>query len=96
MGLPHPVFHMSLLKKKVGNAVVPEATLPHTDHLGQFLAEPVGILDRRLVCRGNHSQVQLLIQWFNMPPSAATWEDYEPFMQKNPQISIQSLRTRIC
>ncbi|KAM7488937.1 hypothetical protein LguiB_026421 [Lonicera macranthoides] len=75
------------MAKKVGNAVVPEATLPHIDHLGQY---------RRLVCRGNHSQVQLLIQWFNIPPSAATWEDYEPFMQKYPQISIQSLRTRIC
>ncbi|XP_070041453.1 uncharacterized protein [Nicotiana tomentosiformis] len=42
----HPVFHVSLLKKKVGDRVVVHATLPITSDDGQFLVKPVAILQR--------------------------------------------------
>ena len=81
----HPVFHISMLKKKIGEHSPPLTTLPPVDSMGYFLVEPVAILDRRMVKKNNQANVQLLVQWFNMPASKATWEDYDSFMQKFPQ-----------
>lgn len=52
----HPVFHVfhvSLLKKKVGSRVVVQSTLPHTSSDGQFLVYPVAILQRQIVKNNN-------------------------------------------
>ncbi|KAM7497180.1 hypothetical protein LguiA_021594 [Lonicera macranthoides] len=73
----HPVFHVSMLKKKLGHSIEPSSVLPPVDSSGHFLVEPVAILDRRLVRRGNASAVQVQIQWSNMSPAEATWEDYD-------------------
>lgn len=45
----HPVFHVSLLKRKLGAHVVPQSTLPHVDTDGILEPEPVAVLDRRLM-----------------------------------------------
>uniref|UniRef100_M1AIM5 Retrotransposon protein n=1 Tax=Solanum tuberosum TaxID=4113 RepID=M1AIM5_SOLTU len=68
----HPVFHVSLLKKKVGSRVVVQSTLPMTNVEGQFLVKPVAILQRQLVQRENSVAIKLLIQWSNLPPEDAT------------------------
>lgn len=44
----HPIFHVSCLKKKVGQHIVPLPTLPPTDASGQLQHEPQKILDRRM------------------------------------------------
>ena len=63
---------MLVLKKKVGNQPV-FATLSHeVDDQGQLLAEPMAILDRRIVKRGNKAVTQWLIQWTNSFPEDAT------------------------
>ena len=80
----HPVFHVSMLKKKLGNHVVPTPTLPLSNAQGQFLVEPVAILDRRLVKQGNKSAVHVKIQWMNIGPEEATWEDYDRMQQQFP------------
>ena len=80
----HPVFHVSLLKKKLGDNVAANPTLPPVDNSGQFLIEPIAVLDRRLVKRNNQAVVQLLVQWVNMPTSEATWEDYDSIVQRFP------------
>lgn len=80
----HPVFHVSMLKKKLGNAIVPSSVLPTVNSHGQFLVEPVAILDYRLVRRGNALVVQLQIQWFNMFLDEATWDDYDRIKEQFP------------
>jgi len=80
----HPVFHVSMLKKKLGDNVAANPTLPPVDNSGQFLIEPIAVLDRRLVKRNNQAVVQLLVQWVNMPTSEATWEDYDSIVQRFP------------
>ncbi|XP_071917199.1 uncharacterized protein [Coffea arabica] len=51
-------FKLHVLKKKVGNQPV-FATLSHeVDDQGQLLAEPMAILDRRIVKRGNKAVTQ--------------------------------------
>lgn len=44
-----PVFHVSLLKRKVGQQIVPVLQLPNTDEKGHFRVEPVAVLDQRIV-----------------------------------------------
>ena len=47
----HHIFHVSSLKKKLGESIIPE--LPTTRQNGQLQLEPVSILDRRVFKR-NH------------------------------------------
>ena len=72
-----PVFHVSLLKKKVGDRVVIQSELPYTNDDGQFLVKPVAILQRQMVKRNYVAAVRVLVQWSNLPPEDATWEDYD-------------------
>ena len=41
----HPVFHVSLLKKKVGDRTTPVLQLPEVDGRGHLRVEPVAVLD---------------------------------------------------
>ncbi|XP_075099003.1 uncharacterized protein LOC142175896 [Nicotiana tabacum] len=72
----HHVFHVSLLKKKVGSKTVVQIVLPISNEEGQFMVKPVVILQRQLVKKGNAASVTVLVQWPNLPPEDATWEDY--------------------
>ncbi|KAL5760069.1 hypothetical protein ACOSQ2_018907 [Xanthoceras sorbifolium] len=71
----HPVFHVSQLKAKIGDRFSPNPQLPHTGPDGQILAQPVAILDRKMVKKDNKAVVQYLIQWSASSPEDATWED---------------------
>ncbi|XP_027067557.1 uncharacterized protein [Coffea arabica] len=57
----HPVFHVYLLKKNVGNNTTPVLQLPNVDEKGHLRVEPVAILDRRIVRKKNAAAVQWLI-----------------------------------
>ncbi|XP_070049794.1 uncharacterized protein [Nicotiana tomentosiformis] len=73
----HPVFRVSFLKKKKGNKVVAQITLPFTGESGQFQVKPIAILQRQMVKKNNITIVKVLVQWFNLSPEDATWEDYQ-------------------
>ena len=80
----HPVFHVSLLKKKESSKVVVQSTLPITGDDGQFLVQPVAILQRQMIKKNNVAGVKVLVQWSNLPPEDATWEDYDFLKAKFP------------
>ena len=80
----HPVFHVLMLKKKLGNVQPVSPQLPPTNAAGQFLVEPVKIVARRVIKRDNKPVPQILVQWSNLPPEQATWEDYEKIHQQFP------------
>jgi hypothetical protein len=65
----HPVFHVSLLKKKVGNREV-YPTLPALP--SEPLLLPQAILDRRMVKRNLQAATQLLVHWAGLTPAEAT------------------------
>ena len=80
----HPVFHVSLLKRKIGLGKVACHDLPILGPDGQPKLEPVHVLERRLVKRKNKPVVQWLVQWSNLSVDEATWEDAEFVTQQFP------------
>lgn len=84
----HPVFHVSLLKKKLGSHVVPHTTLLPVDKDGIIEPQQVAILDRRLVKYKGQPATQLLVQWSNSYPEDATWEWYKQLRAKFPEFGL--------
>jgi transposase InsO family protein len=73
----HPIFHVSQLKRVVGPTVA-VAQLP--DQL-EGCQIPVHVLKQRV---GTDGQVQVFVQWSDLPVSLATWEDFATLRQQFP------------
>ena len=83
----HPVFHISLLKKRVGTKYTATTTLPKLGPEGQFLVYPYKLLERRSVKKANRAVVQWLIQWSHSIAEDATWEDAASVMEQFPDFN---------
>lgn len=81
----HLVFHVSLLKKKLGALTVPIVALPDVGTEGHILIKPVAVLEQRMVRKGNVAVTQVLVQWANSFPKDATWEEWTALKEKFPQ-----------
>lgn len=84
----HPVFHVSQLKPFTPDYTPVFSELPRVPDLAGGETEPVAILERRMMKKGDVPVVQLHVQWANMPPSATTWEDYDVLRQRYPAACI--------
>lgn len=81
----HPVFHVSCLKKKLGDQVTAQRHLPELSSSGEIKFLPQAILDRRFVKHRNRAATEVLVQWANLPIEDATWESYQSFAEKFPE-----------
>lgn len=70
----HPVFHVSLLRRRVGEAIIPVPTLPPYSLEGEPLVEPERVLAKRVVERNGSLVEEVLVQWNSLPADDATWE----------------------
>lgn len=80
----HPVFHVSLLKKRLGSGALIQTDLPLTGEDGQLQLETLAILDRKLVNRHNRPHTLVLVQWSNSFPEDATCESWSELHQRFP------------
>ena len=71
----HPVFHVSLLKKAMGDLSKNSSDIPPIDDEGVLMLEPAEILDTRWLKRGGKFIEQSLVRWKKLPAEEATWED---------------------
>ncbi|CAL0311123.1 unnamed protein product [Lupinus luteus] len=79
----HNVFHVSQLKKHVGEAVV-STTIPLLDNAENFPKEPELILDRMRVKRRGRAVTKVLVKWKHHLVEDATWEFFYDLCQKFP------------
>lgn len=70
----HPVFHVSLLKRRIGSDVR-SSTLPPFNNQGEFIWTPLKVLDMAVVRKHRRNITNWLIQWVGLPESDATWEE---------------------
>lgn len=68
------VFHVSCLKKAVGQCVTISRDLPPIDEEGKLILEPAEIIDVREKRLRTRTVKEFLIRWKNLPIEDATWE----------------------
>ena len=68
----HPVFHVSLLKRKLGPLQPILATLPKIDNSDQCPLQLEFILQRRVIMRNRQSVIQYLIKWYQLDKKEAS------------------------
>ena len=87
----HPVFHVTVLKKRVGNPSLISSDLPAFDTEGNLLIRP--IIDLRYrnwkKGRGMTKVWQVLVQWQGVPTEEATWEDYDEMVERFPDFFLE-------
>ena len=71
----HPVFHVSLLKKKLGLVQGSSTKLPEFDAQDQCPLQPESVMRRRVILRNGQPVIQFLIKWNQLKPEEASWED---------------------
>ena len=81
----HPVFHVSSLKKVIGNKLPNQTIFPELDEEGKIILEPEAVTETRTRQLRNRSISEYLIKWKNLSTEDSTWED-ENFMQKYPEL----------
>ena len=70
----HNVFHVSNLKKTVGQHIIPSTELPPLDDEGLLVLIPEKILQVREI-KDKHKVIgEYLVQWKELPIENATWE----------------------
>jgi hypothetical protein len=71
----HNVFHVSCLKRAIGQHITPLEVLPPLDEEGQLLLILEEILEVREKRLKNRSIKEYLIRWKDLPIKDATWEN---------------------
>ncbi|WVZ69878.1 LOW QUALITY PROTEIN: hypothetical protein U9M48_018599 [Paspalum notatum var. saurae] len=74
----HPTFHVSQLKKAIGNHQLVALGLP--DQISEYQI-PVKVLKTRI----SDARKQVLVKWLQLPLELATWEDFEALRQRFPR-----------
>ena len=73
----HNVFHVSRLKKVLGQHVIPSNELPPLDNEGKLALHLEIILDKRERKLRNRTITEYLVKWKQLPNEDATWEKEE-------------------
>ncbi|MCH82977.1 Ty3/gypsy retrotransposon protein, partial [Trifolium medium] len=85
----HPIFHVSLLKKAVGDYPV-QGELPKELEIAvDSVIYPEKVLGSRVTLQGNIDVPQSLIQWKNKPLEDVTWEDDAFIAGQFPEFSLE-------
>jgi hypothetical protein len=71
----HPIFHVSCLKKVIGDKILIQTILPKLDEEGKIILDPKAITDTRIRQPRNRSISEYLIKWRKLPAEDSTWED---------------------
>jgi hypothetical protein len=85
----HPVFHVSLLKKYMGDALDTHTDLPPVSDEGAIILEPKAILDHRWAKQGGKFLAESLVKWKHLPTEEATWEVTESPCHQFPILNLE-------
>jgi hypothetical protein len=81
----HPVFHVSCLKKVIGDKIPVQTIFPELDEEGKIILDLEAITDTRIHQLRNRSISEYLIKWRKLLAEYSTWED-ESFIQKHREL----------
>ena len=84
----HPVFHVSQLKRALGNHQAQEELPPDLEHQAE-LYFPVQILKIREVQKQHEVERQVLIRWHGKSEEEATWENVDVIQNLFPEFNLE-------
>jgi hypothetical protein len=70
----HNVFHVSCLKRAIGQHIIPIEELPPLDEEGKLILIPKEVLEVREKKLRRRNIKEYLVKWKNLPTEDATWE----------------------
>ena len=79
----HNVFHVSCLKKALGQQIITSEILPPLDDEGQLTLVPEKILKTRERRLRSRIIKEYLVQWKDLPNEDATWEEEKILQHPN-------------
>ncbi|XP_026388033.1 uncharacterized protein LOC113283096 isoform X1 [Papaver somniferum] len=85
----HPIFHVSQLKTKVGQGVIPQTCLPSLDRDGLMKVNPVAVIDSRAIIKGRQQVPQLMVQWSHAAEGDCWWEDTTLITSQFPKFILE-------
>ena len=85
----HPVFHVSLLKKKIGDTSRINPDLPPFSEDNTPVLQPLFIRDYRWIKQGGKYVMEALVQWASLPIEDATWEAVDHLRLQFPNIDLE-------
>ena len=69
----HPVFHVSCLKKVIGDKITVQTIFPELYEEGKIILEPESVTEKRTRQLRNRSISEYLIKWKNLPIEDEKW-----------------------
>ena len=81
----HPVFHVSCLKKVIGENLLVQTVFPELEEEGKIIFGPKVVMNTRTRQLYNWLILEYLIKWKNLLVDDSKWED-ENFIQRHPQL----------
>ena len=78
----HEIFHVSCLKKVIGDKLPVQTILPELEEEGKIILELEAVTETRTRQLRNRSILEYLIKWKNLPTEDSKWED-EKFIYKH-------------
>jgi len=83
----HPVFHVSQLKKMVGNhTLMKPEEMTRLNENYEWLAMPEMIQG---YAKNKEGMWEVLIKWQGLPSQEATWEEYDDFQKRFPDFHLE-------
>ena len=79
----HPIFHVSFLKKVIGDKIPIQTIFVEIDEEAKFILEHGQIIEKRTKQMRNRAITDYLIEWKNLPIEDSTQGD-ESFIHKHP------------
>ena len=79
----HNVFHVSCIKKAIGQQIFISYTIPSLDDEGQLTPIPEKVLKTRERRMRSMTIKEYLVQWKDLPSEDTTWEEENIFQHPN-------------
>lgn len=83
----HPTFHVSQLKRAMGESTTPVSLPPQLTVEGVLEAQPEEVLDARM--NAGTGQREVLVRWKDLPMSDCTWESAEKMAKQFPNLDLE-------
>ncbi|WVZ17565.1 hypothetical protein V8G54_010547 [Vigna mungo] len=85
----HPIFHVSQLKEFKGDDTATTIPLPLLIDEEGIMLQPLQVLNRRTILKGEQLIPQVLVQWSGQEVSEATWENAEDMSHLYPNFNLE-------